>query len=128
MVKLDIKKLKQAAKGDPYALNETKPRSVDEYLAGVNAEQRVSTNSARPSAVAPRRRSASATDRGVSAECVLVAAWANHCAFYPIFRHCESGQALKTSRPARARFVSPRQTVADGAREKLVSAMAENGA
>jgi uncharacterized protein YdhG (YjbR/CyaY superfamily) len=66
-----------------------KPDTIDEYLAGVNADQRVALEKLRRTihAVAPK------VEEGISygipalrlngRSLVFFGAWANHCAFYP---------------------------------------------
>jgi uncharacterized protein YdhG (YjbR/CyaY superfamily) len=66
-----------------------KPRTIDEYLAGVSADQRVALEKLRKTihAVAPRVEEC--ISYGIPAfrlngrSLVFFGAWANHCSFYP---------------------------------------------
>jgi uncharacterized protein YdhG (YjbR/CyaY superfamily) len=67
----------------------SKPRTIDEYLAGVNAHQRIALEKLRKTIreVAPRVEEC--ISYGIPAfrlngrSLVFFGAWANHCAFYP---------------------------------------------
>ena len=68
----------------------TKPRTIDEYLAGVNADQRAALEKLRKTirTVAPKVEEC--ISYGLAAfrlngrPLVAFGAWANHCAFYPM--------------------------------------------
>jgi uncharacterized protein YdhG (YjbR/CyaY superfamily) len=67
----------------------SKPRAIDEYLAGVKADQRVALEKLRKTihAVAPKVEEC--ISYGIPAfrlngrSLVFLGAWANHCSFYP---------------------------------------------
>ena len=67
----------------------SKPRTIDEYLTGVNADQRVALEKLRKTirAVAPRVEESISygipSFRLNGRPLVFFGAWANHCAFYP---------------------------------------------
>jgi uncharacterized protein YdhG (YjbR/CyaY superfamily) len=68
----------------------TKPRTIDEYLAGVNGDQRVALEKLRKiiRTVAPEAEECIsyglAAFRMNGRPLVAFGAWANHCAFYPM--------------------------------------------
>src|SRR5438105_14381536 len=68
----------------------TKPKTIDEYLAGVHADQRAALQTLRRTirAVAPTAEECIsyglATFRLNGRPLVAFGAWANHCAFYPM--------------------------------------------
>jgi len=69
--------------------NESKPRTIDEYLAGVNADQRVALEKLRTIIRAAAPKVEECISYGVPAfrlngrSLVFFGAWANHCSFYP---------------------------------------------
>jgi uncharacterized protein YdhG (YjbR/CyaY superfamily) len=68
----------------------TKPRTIDEYLAGVNADQRVALEKLRKTIRTVAPKAEECISYGLPAlrlngrPLVAFAAWANHCAFYPM--------------------------------------------
>ena len=68
----------------------TKPRTIDEYLAGVTAEQRAALESLRKTIRAAAPKAEECISYGLAAfrlngrPLVAFGAWANHCAFYPM--------------------------------------------
>jgi uncharacterized protein YdhG (YjbR/CyaY superfamily) len=71
------------------ALTKQKPRTIDDYLAGVSADQRIALEKLRKTirAVAPKIEEC--ISYGIPAfrlngrSLVFFGAWANHCSFYP---------------------------------------------
>jgi Uncharacterized conserved protein len=71
------------------ALTKRKPRTIDEYFAGVSADQRIALEKLRKTirAVAPKIEEC--ISYGIPAfrlngrSLVFFGAWANHCSFYP---------------------------------------------
>jgi uncharacterized protein YdhG (YjbR/CyaY superfamily) len=71
------------------ALTKQKPRTIDDYLAGVSADQRIALEKLRKTlrAVAPKIEEC--ISYGIPAlrlngrSLVFFDAWANHCSFYP---------------------------------------------
>src|SRR5215471_10824325 len=90
----------------------SKPRTIDQYLAGVNADQRVALERLRKTirAVAPKVEEC--ISYGIPAfrlngrSLVFFGAWANHCAFYP-----GSSATLKEFRSALKGFQISRGTI-----------------
>src|ERR1700730_4850580 len=68
----------------------TKPRTIDEYLAGVNADQRAALEKLRRTIRTVAPKAEECISYGLAAfrlngrPLVGFAAWANHCAFYPM--------------------------------------------
>ena len=68
----------------------TKPRTIDEYLAGVNADQRAALEKLRKTIRTVAPNAEECISYGLAAlrlngrPLVAFAAWANHCAFYPM--------------------------------------------
>ena len=68
----------------------TKPRTIDEYLAGVNADQRAALEKLRKTirTVAPKAEECISYELAAfrlnGRPLVAFGAWANHCAFYPM--------------------------------------------
>ena len=68
----------------------TKPRTIDEYLAGVNAEQRAALEKLRQTIRAVAPKAEECISYGLAAfrlngrPLVAFGATANHCAFYPM--------------------------------------------
>jgi uncharacterized protein YdhG (YjbR/CyaY superfamily) len=66
-----------------------KPKTIDEYLAGVKPEQRVALERLRQTIRAAEPRAEECISYGIPAfrldgrPLVFFGAWANHCAFYP---------------------------------------------
>jgi len=67
----------------------SKPRTIDEYLAGVNAHQRIALEKLRKTICEVAPRVEECISYGIPAfrlnghSLVFFGAWANHCAFYP---------------------------------------------
>ena len=67
----------------------SKPRTIDEYLAGVNADQRVALEKLRKTIRAAAPEVEECISYGIPAfrlngrSLVFFGAWANHCSFYP---------------------------------------------
>jgi uncharacterized protein YdhG (YjbR/CyaY superfamily) len=67
-----------------------KPRTIDEYLAGVNAEQRTALEKLRQTIRAATPQAEECISYGLAAfrldghPLVAFGAWANHCALYPM--------------------------------------------
>ena len=72
-----------------YGVGKRKPRTIDEYLAGVSADQQIALEKLRKiiHAVAPKVEEC--ISYGIPAfrlngrSLVFLGAWANHCSFYP---------------------------------------------
>ena len=68
----------------------TKPRTIDEYLAGVNADQRAALEKLRKAIRTVAPKAEECISYGLPAlrlngrPLVAFGAWANHCAFYPM--------------------------------------------
>ena len=68
----------------------TKPRTIGEYLAGVNADQRAALEKLRQTIHVTAPRAEECISYGLAAfrlngrPLVAFGAWANHCAFYPM--------------------------------------------
>lgn len=68
----------------------TKPRTIDEYLAGVNADQRAALEKLRKTIRTVAPKAEECISYGLAAfrlngrPLVAFGAWANHCAFYPM--------------------------------------------
>jgi uncharacterized protein YdhG (YjbR/CyaY superfamily) len=66
-----------------------KPRTIDEYLAGVNADQRIALEKLRKTIRAVVPNAEECISYGIPAfrlngrALVFFGAWANHCSFYP---------------------------------------------
>ena len=66
-----------------------KPRTIDEYLAGVNADQQVALEKLRKTIHAAAPKIEECISYGIPAfrlngrSLVFFGAWANHCSFYP---------------------------------------------
>jgi uncharacterized protein YdhG (YjbR/CyaY superfamily) len=71
------------------ASGKRKPRTIDEYLAGVNADQRIALEKLRKTIRAAAPRVEECISYGIPAfrlngrSLVFLGAWANHCSFYP---------------------------------------------
>ena len=71
------------------ASTKRKPRSIDEYLAAVNADQRTALENLRKTIRAAAPKAEECISYGIPAfrlsgrSLVFFGAWANHCAFYP---------------------------------------------
>jgi uncharacterized protein YdhG (YjbR/CyaY superfamily) len=67
----------------------SKPKTVDEYLAGVNADQRIALQKLRKIIRAVLPKGEECISYGIPAfrlngrSLVFFGAWANHCSFYP---------------------------------------------
>jgi len=67
----------------------SKPRTIDEYLAGVNAHQRIALEKLRKTIREVAPKAEECISYGIPAfrlngrALVFFGAWANHCAFYP---------------------------------------------
>ena len=67
----------------------SKPRTIDEYLAGVSAEQRIVLEKLRETIHTVAPRAEECISYGIPAfrlngrPLVFFGAWANHCSFYP---------------------------------------------
>ena len=67
----------------------SKPRTIDEYLAGVNADQRIALEKLRKTIRAAAPRVEECISYGIPAfrlngrSLVFLGAWTNHCSFYP---------------------------------------------
>ena len=67
-----------------------KPKTIDEYLAGVNADQRATLEKVRQTIRAAAPEAEECISYGLAAfrlngrPLVAFGAWANHCAFYPM--------------------------------------------
>src|SRR5215470_7773053 len=67
----------------------SKPTTVDEYLAGINADQRIALEKLRKTIVAAAPGVEECISYGIPAfrlngrSLVFFGAWANHCSFYP---------------------------------------------
>jgi uncharacterized protein YdhG (YjbR/CyaY superfamily) len=67
----------------------SKPRTIDEYLVGVNADQRVALEKLRKTIRAAAPEVEECISYGIPAfrlngrSLVFFGAWANHCSFYP---------------------------------------------
>ena len=67
----------------------SKPRTIDEYLAGVSAEQRIVLAKLRETIHTVAPKAEECISYGIPAfrlngrSLVFFGAWANHCAFYP---------------------------------------------
>ena len=67
----------------------SRPRTIDEYLAGVNADQRIALEKLRKTIRAAAPRVEECISYGIPAfrfngrSLVFIGAWANHCSFYP---------------------------------------------
>jgi uncharacterized protein YdhG (YjbR/CyaY superfamily) len=70
-------------------LTKQKPRTIDEYLAGVNADQRIALEKLRKTIRAVVPKTEECISYGIPAfrlngrALVFFGAWANHCSFYP---------------------------------------------
>ena len=68
----------------------TKPRTIDEYLAGVNADQRTALEKLRKTIGTVAPKAEECISYGLAAfrlngrPLVAFGAWASHCAFYPM--------------------------------------------
>ena len=68
----------------------TKPRTIDEYLAAVNADQRAALEKLRRTIRTVAPKAEECISYGLPAfrlngrPLVAFGAWANHCAFYPM--------------------------------------------
>jgi uncharacterized protein YdhG (YjbR/CyaY superfamily) len=68
----------------------TKPRTIDQYLAGVNADQRAALEKLRKTIRTVAPKAEECISYGLAAfrlngrPLVAFGAWANHCAFYPM--------------------------------------------
>jgi uncharacterized protein YdhG (YjbR/CyaY superfamily) len=70
--------------------SKSKPRTIDEYLAGVKADQRAALEQLRRTIRAVAPKAEECISYGLAAfrlngrPLVAFGAWANHCAFYPM--------------------------------------------
>jgi uncharacterized protein YdhG (YjbR/CyaY superfamily) len=102
----------------------TKPRTIDEYLAGVNADQRVALEKLRKiiRAVAPEAEECIsyglAAFRMNGRRLVAFGAWANHCAFYPM-----SSAIVKTFQDQLTGFETSKGTIRFSTDKPLPTAM-----
>ena len=116
----------------------TKPRTIDEYLAGVNADQRAALEKLRKTIRTVAPKAEECISYGLAAfrlngrPLVAFGAWANHCSFYP-----GSSRTLKKFRSDLTDFqitkgtvrFSPGNTLPASLIRRLVKArMAEDGA
>jgi uncharacterized protein YdhG (YjbR/CyaY superfamily) len=102
----------------------TKPRTMDEYLAGVSADQRVALEKLRKiiHTVAPEAEEC--ISYGLPAfrlngrPLVAFGAWANHCAFYPM-----SSAVVKTFQDQLTDFETSKGTIRFSTDKPLPAAM-----
>jgi len=114
-----------------------KPRTIDEYLAGVSAEQRIALEKLRKTVRAVAPSAEECISYGIPAfrlngrPLVFFGAWADHCSFYPgssatLKKFRGDLKDLETSKGT-IRF-SPQEPLPAALVKKLVKArMAENG-
>jgi len=116
----------------------SKPRTIDEYLAGVNADQRIALEKLRKTIRAAAPRVEECIRYGIPAfrlngrSLVFLGAWANHCSFYPgsstTLRKFKSDLKGFQVTKGTVRF-SPDKPLSLTLVKRLVNArMAENGA
>jgi len=73
----------------PMALTKRKPGTIDEYFAGVSADQRIALEKLRKTIRAVVPKAEECISYGIPAfrlngrALVFFGAWANHCSFYP---------------------------------------------
>jgi uncharacterized protein YdhG (YjbR/CyaY superfamily) len=114
-----------------------KPRTIDEYLAGVSAEQRIALEKLRKTVRTVAPSAEECISYGIPAfrlngrSLVFFGAWADHCSFYPgssatLKKFRDDLKDFETSKGT-IRF-SPQQSLPAALVTKLVKArMAENG-
>jgi uncharacterized protein YdhG (YjbR/CyaY superfamily) len=94
------------------ALARRKPSTIDEYLAGVNADQRAALEKLRRTIRAVAPKAEECISYGIPAfrlngrSPVFFGAWANHCAFYP-----GSSATLKKFQHALKEFQTSKGTI-----------------
>ena len=104
--------------------NESKPRTIDEYLAGVNADQRVALGKLRKTIRASAPEVEESISYGIPAfrlngrSLVFFGAWANHCSFDP-----GSSTTLKKFRDDLKRFQITKGTIRFSADNPLPPAL-----
>jgi uncharacterized protein YdhG (YjbR/CyaY superfamily) len=104
----------------------TKPklRSIDDYLAGVNADQRAVLEKLRKTIRAAAPRAEECISYGLAAfrlngrPLVAFGAWANHCAFYPM-----SSKTLKSFGGQLKKFETSKGTIRFSADKPLPAAL-----
>ena len=95
-----------------------KPKTVDEYLAGVNADHRDALQKLRETIHTVAPKAEECISYGIPAfrlngrSLVFFGAWANHCAFYPGSSNTlkKFGNELRNFQTSKARFASLQTT------------------